>query len=116
MHTCCNSRSPIQAASGSPPWGCPQTISADAADRALAETKHGQWIVQEERELTDFLSNHKAEGDGANLKQAIWTWAATNMSTLHPNVIFSANQCSNKWGRVHQYLLSQYLTNCYSIA
>ena len=82
-----------------------------------AETKHGQWSIQEERDLISYLSNHKAEtGDGANFKQAVWTQAATYMSTLHPNVKFGANQCSSKWGRVHQYSLSQCLTNCYSIA
>ena len=33
-------------------------------------------MVQEERELINFLSNHKAEaGDGATFKQAIWTQA-----------------------------------------
>ena len=90
MQTCHNSRSLIQAASGSPPQGCPP----DAADRAPTATKHGQWSVQEKSELINFLSNHKTEvGDGANFKQTIWTQAATHMSMLHPNVIFSANQC-----------------------
>ena len=69
------------------------------------------------REMINFLSNHKAEAeDGANFKQAIWTQAAPHMSTLHPNDMFSANWCSSKQGRVHQCLLSQSLTNCYSIA
>ena len=95
----------------------PQTISAEAADRAPTKTKHSQWCVQEEGELIDFLSNHKAEaGDGANFKQAIWTQAATHMSTLHPNVTFGATQCSSKWVRVHHYKLSHLLTNYYSIA
>ena len=88
MHTHRSSRSPTQAASDSPPQGHPPTISAEATNRAPTETKHGQWSIQEEGELIDFLSNHKAEaGDGANFKQAIWTQAATHMSTLHPNVI-----------------------------
>ena len=104
MHTHCSSRSPTQAASDSPPWGCPPTISAEAADRAPTETKHGQWSIQEEGELIDYLSNHKAEsGDGANFKQAIWTQAAAHMSALYPNVTFGANQCSSKWGRVCYY-------------
>ena len=113
----CSSRIPTQAAPNSPPWGCPQTISTEAVDRAPTNTKHGQWSIQEERELIEFLSNHKAEaGDGANFKQPIWTQAAANMSTLHPNVAFGTNQCLSKCGRVHQCLLSQQLTNCYSIA
>ena len=98
MHTRCSSGSPTQAASDSSPWGHPQTISVKAANRAPTETKHGQWSIQEERELIDFLSNHKAEtGDGANFKQAVWTQAAAYMSTLHPNVTFGTNQCTNQW-------------------
>ena len=90
--------------SNTPPQAHPQTISAEAANEAPVETKHSQWNVQEESELIDLLSNHKAEvGDGANFKRAIWTQAATHMSVLHPNVTFSAIQCSSKWGRVCQY-------------
>ena len=104
MHTHHSSRSPTQAASDSPPWGHPPTISAEAADRAPTETKHGQWSVQEEGELINSLSNPKAEaGDGANFKQAIWTQAAAHMSALHPNVTFGTNQCSSKWVRVCHY-------------
>ena len=91
MHTHHSSRSPTQSASNSPPQGHPQTISAEAANEALVETKHGQWSVQEESELIGFLSNHKAEaGDGANFKQAIWTQAATHMSVLSHSVQLSA--------------------------
>ena len=100
MHTCCISRSPTQAASDSPPQGPSQPRQLTAP----TETKHSLWSIQEERELIDFLSNHKAEaGDGVNFKQAIWTQAAAYMSTLHPNVTFGTNQCSSKWGRVHHY-------------
>ena len=67
-----------------------------------AVEKHGQWTIQEERELIYFLSDRRVEaGDGANFKQAVWTQAATHMSTLHPNIAFNATQCSSKWGRVH---------------
>ena len=98
MHTHRSSRSPTQAASDSPPRGRPPTISAEAANRAPTETKHGQWSVQEEGELINFLLSYKAEaGDGDNFKQAIWTQAATHMSALHSNVTFGANQCSSKW-------------------
>ena len=49
-------------------------ISAEATNRIPAETTYGQWSIQEERELINFLSNHKAEaGDEANFKQAIFT-------------------------------------------
>ena len=69
------------------------------------------------KEIWSNFSNHKAEaGDGANFKLAISTRATAHMSIIHPNVMFGTNQCSSKWGRVCQCLLSQWLTNCYSIA
>src|ERR1700728_2440786 len=72
--------------------------------------KHGQWSVKEESELIRFLYNCKVEaGDGAGFKQSTWTAAAAHMSAQHPGIIYSVNQCSGKWGRVHSSILLLFL-------
>ena len=83
MHTCSSSKSPPYGASNSSQHGqCSYTQTPNSGGNSAVE-KHSQWTIQGKRELIDFLSNHRAEaGDGANFKQAVWTQAATHMSTL----------------------------------
>ena len=81
--------------------------------------KHSQWSVEEESDLIGFLSDHRVEaGDGAGFKQSVWTTAAAHMSMLYSGVVYNANQCSGKWGRVHlfQYTLTPVVTNCCATA
>lgn len=115
MQTRSSSNSPPQSVtsssqrghSGAPASGGEAAVRSTPTAPAL---KHSQWNAEEERELIDFLSDHKAEaGDGATFKHATWTQAAAHMSALHPSIIYSATQCSSKWGRVRQYFPLQYL-------
>jgi hypothetical protein len=116
-----SSNSPPQSVTGNSQRGRPQPApqpaveSTPTAPAATVNNKHGQWTTGEERELIDFLSDHKSEaGDGSNFKSTTWTQAAAHMSALHVNVRYSASQCSGKWGRVRQYLPLQHLplTGC----
>ena len=115
MQTHGNSNSPPQSATNSSQWGRSQVLvsGGEAAIRSMSTApapKHGQWSVEDERELINFLSDHKAEaGDGATFKHTMWTQAGAHMSALHPNIMYSVTQCSSKWGRVHQYLPLQHL-------
>jgi len=112
MQTRSSSDSPPQSVTSSSQQGhsgapAPGGEAAVGSTPTAPAPKHGQWIPEEERELIDFLSDHKAEaGDGATFKHATWTQAAAHMSALHPGIIYSATQCSGKWGRVRQYTIS----------
>jgi len=100
-----SSNSPPQSVHSSPWWGHWQTPVAggEAAIRSTMAPvpKQDQWTIDKETCLIDLLSGHRAEaGDGASFKQATWNQAAAHMCTAHPSLIFSAAQCSGKWGRV----------------
>ena len=110
MQTYSSSKSPPHGASDSSQCGQHSYTQTPNSGGDSVVEKHGQWTIQENRELIGFLSNCRAEAeDGANFKQAVWTQAATHMSTLHPNIAFNATQCSSKWGRVHCFLSLWYL-------
>ena len=109
-----SSNSPPQSVTGSSQHG-PQEPSGSGGEAAIGSTptaaaptnKHGQWVIEEESKLIAFLYKRKAEaGDGAGFKQSTWTAAAAHMSAKHPGVIYNANQCSGKWGRVRPHILS----------
>ena len=105
MQTHSSSKSPPHGASDGSQHGQYSYAQTPSSGGNSVVEKHSQWTIQEEREFINFLSNRRAEaGDGANFKQAVWTQAATHMSTLHPNIVFNATQCSSKWGRVHCFL------------
>ena len=105
MQTHGSSKSPPHGASDSSECGQHSYTQTPNLGGDSVVEKHGQWTIQVERELINFLSDHRAEvGDGANFKQAVWTQAATHMSTLYPNIAFNATQCSSKWERVCHFL------------
>ena len=106
-----SSNSPPQSVIGSSQQGhqgAPLS-GGEAAVRSMPASapvnKHGQWSVEEESDLIGFLSDRRAEaGDGAGFKQSVCTAAAAHMSGLH-GIVYNANQCSGKWGRVRPFIL-----------